>query len=94
MIRTLINVWVCTDCYFAHHYGAHEHEGAWYAGDSDTPANREPLALLVGKGQPGYLFDNTNSETGEGIDEFSRDRCDGCGSSLGGSRYRLSIIHD
>ena len=22
----LIEAWVCTDCYFAHHYGAHQHE--------------------------------------------------------------------
>jgi altronate hydrolase len=37
---------VCVDCYFAHHYGASEHGGAWFAGESDTPADREPLALL------------------------------------------------
>ena len=42
------NVWVCVDCYFAHHYGATEHDGQWFAGESDTPCDREPLALLEG----------------------------------------------
>ncbi len=83
------NVYVCQDCYFAHHYGAHEHEGMWYSGDSDTPAECEPLARLAEY----ELADNTDSETGDGIDEFSWSRCDGCGSHLGGSRYRLALWH-
>lgn len=138
--------WVCTDCYFAHHYGWREHErplteseahawlngygwdvppGAicetyegllilqWFAGDSDTPCDREPLNRLDGYD----LFDNTCSNhyyeqdpqpTDEfevydvacdhcghngpenGIQEFSRSQCGGCGSMLGGSRYRLA----
>lgn len=83
------DVWVCTDCYFAHHYGATEHDGEWFAGDSDTPCDREPFGLWR---QPGYEFaDNTDSETGEGIDDFSWRRCSGCGSTLGGSRYRLHV---
>ena len=81
-------VWVCTDCYFAHHYGAHEHDGQWYAGESDSPADREPLALLDGYD----LADNTDSETGVGIDEFSWSSCGGCGSTLGGSRHRLAVF--
>lgn len=80
---------VCTDCYFAHHFGAHEHEGQWYAGDSDTPCAMEPLNRLGF-----HLADNTDSETGEGIDEFSWQTCDGCGSTLGGSRYRLAVWSD
>lgn len=42
----LTDAWVCEDCYFAHHYGRHEHEGQWYAGESDTPAAHEPLGFL------------------------------------------------
>ncbi len=80
--------WVCTDCYFAHHYGAHEHEGQWFAGESDTAADREPLCKLEGY----ELADNTDSETGEGMDEFSWRSCDGCGSTLGGARYRLAVF--
>jgi hypothetical protein len=80
------DVWVCTDCCFAHHFGAHEHDGQWFAGESDIAADRQPLVLLEGY----ELADNTDSETGEGIDDFSWRSCDGCGSSLGGSRSRLS----
>ncbi len=80
--------YVCTDCYFAHHYGATERDGHWYAGESDSPADRPPLALLDGF----ELADNTDSETGEGMDDFSWSACSGCGSTLGGSRYRLALF--
>jgi ribosomal protein L37AE/L43A len=115
------DLWVCTDCYFAHHYGAHEikvedadsyNEAGWYAGESDRPCDREPL----GECEHLELADNTCSdhyygqscetnEDGEnvepcdhcrrsddenGIREFDWWRCDGCGSRLGGSRYRLA----
>lgn len=80
--------YVCTDCYFAHHYGATEHNGEWFAGESDTPSDREPLALLAAYD----CADNTDSETGAGIEEFSMSRCEGCGSTLGGARYRLALF--
>lgn len=82
------NVWVCVDCYFAHHYGWHEHDGQWFAEESDTPCDREPLKLLESCGN---ITDNTDSETGEGINEFSWRSCDGCGSGLGGGRHRLTV---
>ena len=89
MTTTYLDIWVCTDCYFAHHYGWHEHEGKWYAGESDSPADREPLGLVDDGLQ---LADNTDSETGDGIDDFSWSSCSGCGSTLGGSRYRLAVF--
>ena len=88
------DVMVCVDCYFAHHYGAVEVDGEWFAGESDTPTDREPLALLEGYD----LADNTdvNDEfdevDGSGIEEFSWRSCEGCGSTLGGSRYRLALF--
>ena len=82
------SVMVCEDCYFAHHYGRHEYEGKWYAGESDTPSDREPLNKL----EEYDIADNTDSETGEGIETFSWRSCDGCGSNLGGSRYRLALF--
>lgn len=45
--RSLTAVWVCVDCYFTHHYGCHEHDGRWYAGESDTPCESgKPLRLV------------------------------------------------
>lgn len=62
----------------------------WFAGESDTPCDREPLAYI----DDGLdLADNTDSETGEGIHDFSHSACDGCHSHLGGSRYRLHLWH-
>lgn len=92
---TNFEAWVCIDCYFAHHYGTthrtHVVDGVtvsdeWFAGESDTPCDCEPLNLLDGCD----LSDNTDSETGEGMDTFSSSYCQGCGSSLGGERYRLA----
>lgn len=35
--------------------------------------------------------DNTNSETGEGIHDFSSSFCGCCGTTLAGYRFRMSI---
>jgi ribosomal protein L37AE/L43A len=113
--REYADVWVCTDCYFAHHYGASEHDGKWYANESDSPCESgEPLRLLdnyetsdntCSNHSVEDLYDEDGDRTGEtsacedcgqtdyetGIEDFSWRRCDGCGSTLGGSRYRLAI---
>lgn len=87
--------WVCTDCYYAYH-GLDEDE-------TEAP-DSEPLGLIDPAAD---VSDNTCSshdggdetaciqcsQTGyeDGITEFSWSRCDGCGSHLGGSRYRLAV---
>lgn len=128
MTTTYTNVWVCTDCYFAHHYGVTEvdrpatddetsdwHGGylrtghsvpnvieetdhglvirEWFAGESDSPADRKPLGLIDDQTR---LADNTSDpdddpDADAGIDDFSWRSCQGCGSTLGGSRYRLAV---
>ena len=143
------DVWVCQDCYFAHHYGARleEYEAddlgldpakygestdeipavvyVWFAGEDDEPVggwheirvnhtlehNREPLRYLEGfevadntcsdhyYGQETERFDvdevpcDQCGQTGweNGIEGFSWRACDGCHSSLGGSRHRLHL---
>jgi hypothetical protein len=89
--RNYSDAWVCTDCYFAHHYGYLQHNRAYLVGPDFDPdkdvAECEPLALLAGLD----LSDNVDSETENGIAEFSWTSCDGCGSRLGGSRYRLAV---
>jgi hypothetical protein len=88
------DAWVCVDCYFAHH-GADE---------SDAPTDREPLSLIDDGAE---VTDNTcSSHDGDdetaceycgqtdyenGIQEFSWRSCEGCGSTLGGARYRLAV---
>lgn len=80
---------VCVDCYFAHHYGATCVDGQWFAGESDEPCEHEPLGRIE---EGAHIFDATDSETGEGIEEFAMSSCEGCGSHLGGARYRLMVV--
>lgn len=116
-------VWVCTDCYFAHHNGMHEHDGQWFTGDSDEPCDRRPLNRIEDffevfdytcsdhESEKVYVRDETGmdwhegdwtecphcqrpgweDDAGSGIQEFSWRQCNGCGSNLGGQRYRLSL---
>jgi hypothetical protein len=79
-IQDATELWVCTDCYWVLHFGDPSPDEPEYQPD------REPLGL-VGTGD---LTDWTDSETDEGIQEFSWSSCDGCGLTLGGSRYRLA----
>ena len=130
------DVWVCQDCYFAHHYGAYQREfeaddfglvgpdgdddlpgyvQLWYVGEGDEPVggwheirhnhtldhNREPLGLIEDStgcevceadGELQVPCEQCGSADDEnGIQEFSWSRCQGCGSPLGGGRYRLHL---
>lgn len=84
------NEWVCEPCYFAHHYGfkAAGHDGGFLVGpdfEEKDYTELEPLLRLAGHD----LFDNTDSNTGEGIHTSSSSACDGCGTLLAGYRFRL-----
>ena len=39
-----------------------------------------------------YVVPAFDSETGEGITEFSRSPCDCCGSDLAGSRHEFAVL--
>jgi hypothetical protein len=85
------SLWVCEDCYFAHCYGSNRNAdtGEWFAGESDTPAEHQPLRLVQDIVD---LADDVDSGTGDGIYTFSMAHCEGCGSHLAGSRYRLAML--
>lgn len=88
------DIWVCTDCYFAHHYGAHEikpedaderNPAGWYSGESDQPCEGgEPLGEID---DDFTVFDHTCSDHRyQQDDETDEDGeyvtpCDGCGST-------------
>lgn len=83
------DLWVCCDCYYIHHFGD---IGQGHRDNDMTEArNTECLNAYMSYGGDRYVSDNTDSETGGGIDEFSWTSCDCCGSTLGGSRYRLAL---
>ena len=88
------DAWVCSDCYFAHHYGVTKietpydinpdapEEGTdikveWYAGESDTPCDREPLWALEGF----ELADNTDCNAGDEY-PWSTDTCEHCSERI------------
>ena len=89
---TATDILVCTDCY---EDGEH---------DEPTTPDREPYGLLDPNA---VVTDNTCSnhsgtddETCEdcgcggyedGVVDFSWSRCEGCGSTLGGARYRMAL---
>lgn len=73
-------VWVCQDCYFDHH--------GLLEDDSRTVSEVAKFRALATMGD---LSDWTDSNTGRGIDTFSHQDCDGCGSGLGGERHRLAL---
>jgi hypothetical protein len=121
---TYSDLWVCTDCHFAHHYGftamVRDESGqlwgpfssedradmagtefVWFAGESDEPADREPLGRVHDRELADNTCSNHDVETGpcpscdgvdyeDGIEAFSWSTCQGCGSTLGGARYRLA----
>ena len=86
--KTLYAYWVCVDCYFAHHG----------LGDDDPTyvPDREPLGIMPDNARVSdWTYDpddveHYTDEMGTGILEFSWASCDGCGSTLGGSRHRLA----
>jgi hypothetical protein len=93
--RESLTLWVCLDCYYAHH-GLEDESG-------HTPY-REPLSL-VGDGDlsAGMVWDEHECSNAVDIDPwagpvececehvtFSWSHCDGCGSTLGGAREALT----
>jgi hypothetical protein len=83
--QTPFPIWVCVDCLMLHANGE-------TAENPDMP----PLGLLEGQEvtlgilkeqHRGCDDDCTDCET----QEFSWCRCEGCGSSLGGSRHAMTV---
>ena len=90
MTRRLETAAVCTDCYMAAEYGYRAAGGAYFVGDDTDPLEHEPLALLADDRGPWYCTADAN--TGDGICEFVRAACDGCGSPWAGARYRVGRV--
>jgi hypothetical protein len=76
------DLWFCEDCTIA----AVNDD---YSGMADETAARVQRGL---ESLGGYAAADSDSESGEGIREFSWSGCDCCGSRLGGSRHRFSLL--
>ncbi len=80
------DVWFCEDCTIAEVNGD-------YSGMSDERAKEVSDAFDALSIEPGFshLSANWDSETNEGINEFSWRPCWLCRSPLGGSRHRFAF---
>jgi hypothetical protein len=82
MAKIIANdLWFCDDCLIAACNGD-------FTGMDDDRAKEVQNALGQLKGYPAPDFD---SETGEGIEEFSHWQCDCCGA-LPGRRHRFALL--
>lgn len=78
-------LYLCTDCTLVACNGSH---GADIESDQLTRTNTG-LARLGP-----HLVPNFDSETGDGLETFSRVPCDACGSHLAGYRARFATLTD
>lgn len=81
MTRTYTDAWLCSDCTIVAANGD-------YSGIESDERIAEVDAGLEALGE---ISANWDSETDEGIEEFSWRPCDACGSSLGGDRTRFAV---
>ncbi len=77
------DLWLCQDCTI-------------YAVNGDTSgieSEKREKRVVEGVDALGpHLVPDYDSETGDGIDEFSWRQCDACGTRLGGERTRFAVL--
>jgi hypothetical protein len=76
-------LWLCQDCMIAEVNGD-------LSGLDDERAEEVSQGIERLVEQVGPLSANFDGETGEGEEEFSRRRCDACGSNLAGAHFRFA----
>lgn len=75
-------IWLCQDC-------------ALYAANGDTSGiddERREKQVIAGVDALGPNLVCNSAEDGSGDLEFSWSPCEGCGTSLGGSRMRFALL--
>ncbi len=86
------DLWLCQDCVIYAVNGDLTGVDYYLSGDA---AKRRCLDIEAGVERFGAnLVPNYDSESGEGIEEFSLKQCDGCRCKLAGSRYSFAILGD
>ncbi len=95
--EVIAEISVCLTCMFIHANGE-------YPGDPDDidPNEPEPWALLTDNEDPAMGGEHNERCTPEDREEgcdcddlgFSWSPCEGCGSRLGGDRYRFTVFAD
>jgi hypothetical protein len=92
-------IWVCVDCYLAHSY-PNEHAGieqergflmGLARGTRPMPWALYPSDMKVGQITDNTAFPELDRDPDErAIRDYSTSRCDGCGTTLAGARWRMA----
>lgn len=84
-------LWLCTDCMILEETGDASSLDYHYGQDADKRHQecQEGLAELRGGN---HLAADWDSDTGEGIEDFSRRCCDACQTNLAGERHQYCIL--
>lgn len=82
-VQKYSDLWFCQDCTIA------ECNGDYTGMDDQTEAAVTAGFAVLGEAYS-HLSENGDSETGEGIREFSRGSCDCCGTGFSGHRHRFA----
>ena len=80
------DLWLCVDCTILECNG----DASGFDSEERLEECQEGIAALATDGA--HLSSNWDSETGEGIYEFSSCGCDACGSPLAGTMHRFALI--
>jgi len=79
-------LWVCTDCMIGNVNEGETLEYVSFTGNA-FPCETSPNFTADMEDLPREEW----AEDGNGIHDFSWDACEGCGSTLGGARYRFAV---
>jgi hypothetical protein len=93
MVVTVRDIWLCVDCLVASVNG--DTSGVAYDHERDPFGTKRLRAIGKGLTKLGpHLVPDYDSETEDGIREFSRCGCDCCGSGLAGTFHRFAVLGD
>lgn len=84
------DLWLCDDCVMYAVNGDLTGIDYFYSGDKADKRAKEVVQGVNALGP--HLVPDFDSETGKGMEEFSRTTCDGCGTRLAGGRHRFAVL--
>jgi hypothetical protein len=86
------DLWFCDDCYIIAETGDASSFDYYLSPSKAADRVKEIERELSLYEKDGHLVSDNDSETGEGIEEFSRRVCDCCGTGLAGGRHRMVLL--
>ncbi len=84
------DLWLCDDCVMYAVNGDLTGIDYSYSGDEAEKRAKQVVRGVNALGP--HLVPDFDSETGEGMEEFSRTTCAGCGTHLAGGRHRFAVF--